>query len=61
MAHLVEHAAEKPGAILTRVRVPVRQGIFHQESSSSADSPYSPRVQLHSSTFVHTLQITNSG
>ena len=37
-AQLVERLTEKPGAVLTRVRGPVRQGIFLSESTFSADS-----------------------
>ena len=38
---------EKPGAMLTWVRVPVRQGIFLPESAPSADSLSYLSVQAH--------------
>ena len=37
-AGTAERLTEKPGAVLTRVRGPVRQGIFLLESAFSADS-----------------------
>ena len=65
-AQLVEHLAEKPGTILTGVRVPrvARDVLPLPESTSSADfygvCP-APSVQSHASTSVHTLKIPNPG
>ena len=57
-ALLVERPTEKPGAILTRVRVP---GAARDFPPRVLQSPYSPRVQSHTSTSVRTLKIPNTG
>ena len=44
---------EKPGAMLTWVRVPVRQGIFLPESAPSADSLSYLSVQAHVCNCMH--------
>ena len=59
IAQLVERPTEKPGAILTRVRVPSAEKEFFTESQFSVHTllrcPYRPRVQSHASTSAHTL------
>ena len=64
-AQLVELSIEKPGAILTRVRVPgaamdfFTLFFFAQRQlpvQTVLRCPYSPRVQSHASTSVRTLQ-----
>ena len=63
-AQLVERPTEKPGAILTRVRVP---GVARDFCPSQLPvqtllrCPYSPRVQSHASTSERTLKIPNAG
>ena len=64
---LVERPAEKPGAILTLVRVPrCGKGFFSQsklpvQTLSQVSVPYSPRVESRVSTSVRTLQILKPG
>ena len=65
MAQLVERPTEKPGATLTRVRVPGAARVFLPESAFSADSD-GVRTALvcnhtHTSTSVCMLQIPNTG
>ena len=64
VAQLVERQTEKPGAILTRFQVPVRQIIFLPESASSADSltvSVHPPCAIACITSVCTLTIPNAG
>ena len=64
MAQLVERPTEKPGVILTRVRVLCAA----RDSAPRVDfqctllrCPYSPRVQSHASASVCMLKIPNTG
>ena len=65
MAQLAERPTEKPGAILTRVRVPGATRELSYKSHLSLQTllrcPYSPRGQSHASTPVLTLKIPNTG
>ena len=65
IAQLIERPTEKPGAILSRVRVPgAARDFFLPESTSSADSLkeyVQPRVQLHASVSRRTLKIPKAG
>ena len=62
-AQWAQRPAEKPGAILTRVRVPGPARDLLPESAFSADSvtvSYSPHAQSHASTSVYMLKIPNA-
>ena len=61
IAHVVERPTEKPGAILTRVRVPGAARDFSLSVQTLLRCPYSPRVQSHTSTSVRTPKIPNIG
>ena len=68
MAQLVERSTEKPGAVLTQVRVPGAGSfflfVFIPESISSADSltvSIKPPVQSHALASVCMIKIPNSG
>ena len=69
VAQWVERSTERPGAILTRVRVPVRQGTygkgFFSQSQLSVQTlfrhPFSPCMQSHASTCVRKLTVPNIG
>ena len=65
IAHLVERPTEKPGAILTRVRVPAAARDFHPRVKFRCRLSYgvrtAPRAQSHASASVRTLQIPNTG
>ena len=62
-AQLVGHSTEKPGTILMWVRVPGAAKDFSPSQLSVQtllQCPYSPHVQLHASTAVHTLKFPGS-
>ena len=60
-AQLVERPIEKPGTILTRVRVPRAARYFSPRVSFSYGCPYNRCVQWHASTSVCTLKIPSTG
>ena len=64
IAQLVERLTEKPGAILTRVRVPSAARDFSPSQlpvQTLLRRPYSPCVQSLASTSERTLKIPNTG
>ena len=65
IAQLAEHLTEKPGTILTQLRVSgAARNFFSQHQlpvQTLLQCPYSPHVQSHASTSVSTLKIPNTG
>ena len=65
MSQLLQRRTEKPGAILTWVRIPSAARDFYPYSQLPVQTlsrcPYSPRERSHASTSVRTLKIPNTG
>ena len=67
IAQFVECPTERPGAILTRVRVPGAERDYFTRSQhlrllqTVLRCPYSTRVKSHASTAVRTFKIPNTG
>ena len=65
ITQLVERTAEKPGAIVTRVRVPGAANNFFPRVNFQCKLSYgvhtAPQVQSHTSTSVRTVKIPNTG
>ncbi len=65
MSQVLQRRTEKPGAIVTWVRIPSAARDFSPYSQLSMQTlwrcPYSPRVRARASTSVRTLKIPNTG